>query len=202
MKKILLPPHHIAAIQAGTKTQLRFPMEIQPGECLPDKEFHSLRRCHPYVDSYCSEKKTPENPRGMSEFYCWWMPDNRQGQDWIECPFWRPGTKLGVFPLVPVLLEGRPKLLKKEPTLTLLIQNIRVERLHDISPDDLIAEGISAVRGSRYPTMAGPSEEMPCVGASQAQKNFQDEWARQWEPAYLWTSNPFVWVLEIAISQR
>ncbi len=53
------------------------------------------RHAAPYLDAYCSERKTAQNPRGMSTEWCWWQVDNRQG--WpsfkVKC---QPGDRLWV----------------------------------------------------------------------------------------------------------
>ena len=61
------------------KTQTRCLLKdvpVQPAaNCSP-----RLRPKHaaPYLDAYCSERKTPQNPRGMSTDWCWWQVDDRQ----------------------------------------------------------------------------------------------------------------------------
>ena len=46
-----------------------------------------------YVDAYCGQPKTPENPRGMTSLWCWWGRDNRLGPDFAACPYGVPGDR-------------------------------------------------------------------------------------------------------------
>src|SRR5690606_7862053 len=44
--------------------------------CHPD---HKQLNPEADLDAYCSEPKTPGNPRGMSDNWCWWQVDDRCG---------------------------------------------------------------------------------------------------------------------------
>jgi len=61
------------------KTQTRRVVKdvpVQPeANCHPR---HKAKHAAPYLDSYCSERMTPQNPRGMSTDWCWWQVDDRQ----------------------------------------------------------------------------------------------------------------------------
>lgn len=71
-------------------------MKPQPFSYAPGPNVHAPKHDGPYFDAYCSEQKTDANPRGMSDRWCWWSPDDRQGPDWIRCPFGQPGCHLWV----------------------------------------------------------------------------------------------------------
>ena len=49
----------------------------------------------PYLDSYCGDPMTPANPRGMSNAWCWWTRDDRQGFPTFRVPH-VPGDALWV----------------------------------------------------------------------------------------------------------
>jgi hypothetical protein len=137
----------------------------------------------------------------MSKHWCWWSPDNRQGPDWIECPYGVPGELFEVIRVVPVLLAKQKKMKPLiEPELRLLLQNLRVERIQDVSHEDMRAEGMAPVRMRHIPTMSGKSESHPVIGVSSVRANFHEEWMWLWEPTYPWASNPWVWVLEFTRS--
>ncbi len=95
-RPILFSGPMVNAILRGDKTQTRRVMKPQPSVCGPSENRWPTDRTEPYFDSYCSEAKTPENPRGMSDRWCWWTADNRQGPDWIRCPYGVPGDRLWV----------------------------------------------------------------------------------------------------------
>lgn len=88
-RPILFSGAMVRAILDGSKTQTRRIMPTPPS---------TLRSTVPgyYVDSYCSERKTEANPRGMGPHWCWWAPDGRQGPDWIRCKYGVPGDRLWV----------------------------------------------------------------------------------------------------------
>lgn len=66
--------------------------------------------------------------------------------------------------------------------ITLEITDVRVERLHDISTEDIIAEGLSA-------TLRGYDAEC----------DLRDQWRKLWElTGGDWDSNPWLWVINFA----
>jgi hypothetical protein len=95
-RPILFSGPMVRAILAGRKTQTRRLMTPPPSEFVPNENRHPPRHAAAYFDAYCSEARTESNPRGMSDRWCWWTPDDRQGPDWIRCPYGAPGDRLWV----------------------------------------------------------------------------------------------------------
>jgi len=95
-KPILFSGAMVRKIIEDLKTNTRRVMNPQPSAYVPSPNVHPAKHDSAYFDSYCNAEKTMANPRGMSEFWCWWTPDNRQGPDWIRCPYGRPGDRLWV----------------------------------------------------------------------------------------------------------
>lgn len=57
---------------------------------------HEQKHPAPYIDSDCTERKTEDNPRGMSDLWTWWTRDDRMGPVYGRCPFGKPGDTLWV----------------------------------------------------------------------------------------------------------
>ena len=95
-RPILFSGPMVRAILEGRKTQTRRVVKPQPSHFTPGPNVHHPRHPAAYFDAYCNAPKTDANPRGMSGRWCWWTPDNRQGPDWIRCPYGVPGDRLWV----------------------------------------------------------------------------------------------------------
>jgi hypothetical protein len=95
-RPILFSAPMICAILADLKSQTRRVLNPQPSAYVTPPPKHKPKRAHAYFDAYCGQRKTAENPRGMSDRWCWWTNDDRQGADWIRCPYGAPGDRLWV----------------------------------------------------------------------------------------------------------
>lgn len=171
---ILFSAPMVRSILAGQKTVTRRIIKPQPVEPAARPLRHAAKHPGPYFDSYCSEKKTPENPRGMSNEWCWWTADDRPDPlSTIRCPYGAPGHALWVretwryvggreyeyqrdrdaviYRADPPAPEGtwRPAIFMPRwaSRITLEIVSVRVERLHKITEEDARAEGIDTLDG-------------------------------------------------------
>lgn len=94
----LFQPSMIRALLDGTKTQTRRIAKHQVLDDVPgqfDVVHENPRHASPYLDSYCGGTKTPANPRGMTEWWCWWTRDDRPCHQ-FKCPYGKPGDLLWV----------------------------------------------------------------------------------------------------------
>lgn len=170
----------VRALLDGRKVQDRRILKPQPpapppANCHP---FHQPRHATPYLDAYCGERRTEQNPRGMSRDWHWWQVDDRPGHIACRAPC-VPGDRLWVREVFaygwPV--EGNHQLPEcnqehaityraegNQPfgggrwhspihmprwasRLTLIVTDVRVQRLGDLTDEDAIAEGIDVTCG-------------------------------------------------------
>jgi hypothetical protein len=167
----------VRAVLDGRKTQTRRVMKPQPmpyaGGVHPN---HIAKHPAPYIDAYCSERKTDANPRGMSDLWCWWTEDDRQGPVLGRCPYGKPGDRLWVretwakppcdcstcsdrhWVNYRATWNGEPYVERwRSPIhmprwasrILLEVVRVRVERLQGISEEDAIAEGLAHVGYSK-----------------------------------------------------
>lgn len=210
-RPILMSGPMVRAILDGRKTQTRRVVKPQPSHFTPSPNVHHPRHPAAYFDAYCNAPKTGANPRGMSDRWCWWTPDNRQGPDWIRCPYGAPGDRLwvretwgtgGYFPWpYGYRADGkeypgecwRPSIHmpRRASRLTLEVTVVRVERLQAITQADARAEGVVDTSGA-WDHVPGGLLDTSRAGPRGA---FEALW-NSINGADSWDANPWVWVVE------
>jgi hypothetical protein len=214
-RPILFSGPMVTTILEGRKTQTRRVISPQiPDFVQNTPDPHPPKHEKPYFDSYCSERRTPENPRGMSNLWCWWTRDDRPNMQMFRCPYGQPGDRLWVretfryrdlseppgpefiyrataVPLFGEVWKPAIHMPRTASRLTLEILKVRVERAQDISEADAKAEGV---------------EETPCWKHSHEPKTafcrcYRDGYRQLWDSinakrGFGWDANPWVWVIE------
>jgi len=202
-RPILFSGPMVNAILSDEKTQTRRVVTPQPKpfvQSTPDR--HSPKHSQPYLDAYCGEAKTYENPRGMGRDWCWWTRDDRPGATVARCPYGFPGCRLWVretwaeFPSdgdwiyradhvedLTDKLRWQPSIFmpRRASRLTLEVTEVRVQRLHEISQEDIEAEGVIPA-----------CERAKCTCSRDM---FRPIWDRLNGKRAPWLSNPWVWAI-------
>lgn len=208
-RPILFSAPMVRALLDGRKTQTRriakHPL-LDDVPSMTDVVHENPRHAAPYLDSYCGGAKTADNPRGMTEWWCWWTRDDRPCHQ-FKCPYGKPGDLLWCRESYAEVARFPPtyryhatddvhELRKKRPSihmprsasrLTLELTGVKIERLNDISKQDVIAEGITERDGC-------PIENAVC--------GWHEPYAALWENLNgpgSWGSNPWVWALEFRV---
>lgn len=170
-RPILFSAPMVRALLEGRKTQTRRLANGVPEAPGIDEVVHANpRHAAPYLDAYCGGTRTPENPRGMTQWWCWWTRDDRPCEQ-FKIPYGVPGdllwvretwchTGTGVWSIGDTYMAYDGEVVYRADLerncvwfpsihmprlfsrLTLEITNVRVERLQDISKADAEAEGV------------------------------------------------------------
>jgi hypothetical protein len=172
-RPIIFSAPMIRALLNGRKTQTRRILKavVRPAPAMDAvNPKNTIRHPAPYLDAYCSDRKTAANSRGMSTNWCWWTRDDRQCLPTFRVGY-APGDRLWVrenWQTYSTLDNDAPSALtglrvwysaddgnkpqsKVRPSihmprwasrLTLTVTGVKVQRLNDISREDAIAEGI------------------------------------------------------------
>ncbi len=229
-RPILFSGPMVRAILDGRKTQTRRVVKPQPEyvkRSVAPQEERGDKKLHesPYLDSYCSERKTDINPRGMSSVWCWWDEYNRCG-DSFKCPYGQPGDRLWVretftegegviyradweVDCPDVKLDGlwKPSIFMPRRLCRIMLEivSVRVERLNEISEEDAISEGIERWRSPLPDSLTHDyimwrgylaNGKRPATDAyNRATHSYRSLWESINGPAS-WDTNPWVWVVE------
>lgn len=201
-KPIIYSGPMVRALLEGRKTMDRRVLKNVPPQpetnCHPS---HQQKHPAPYLDAYCSKRPSPQNPRGMGEFWNWWQADDRACLPQFKVGY-MPGDLLWVREAWaqstnhrgPIYRADGESLIRWRPSihmprwasrLTLRVTGVKVERLQDISEDDARAEGLSWVA----PTYGVPGLAGSWQGSSVAA--FASLWDSIHGPGS-WEANPWV----------
>lgn len=204
---ILFSAPMVRALLAGTKTQTRRTVKIQP-------------------PAGTTDVMTYHHPDPRDHFYAWDEAKKELLEDWCApCPYGQPGDRLWVRETFTATRDGKTVLYKADPAytdmprnelgrdwpwspsihmprrasrITLEIISVRVERLQDISEADALAEGVARLNPAGTPfyldylTSDASADNYTCMEAA-------DSYHTLWESingAGSWAVNPWVWVVE------
>jgi hypothetical protein len=220
-RPILFSAPMVRALLAGRKTQTRRVIKGVPeqpvADCHPN---HEWLHPAPYLDAYCSQKRTTTNPRGMSTEWCWWQVDDRQCLPTFKVAY-RPGDRLWVreeWKTTALYDQMAPRDLPSSAPiyytagdrmwpvaryrasmhmprwasrLTLYVTDVRVQRLQDISEADADAERF----GGDFPDKVMPDVFPPRDGNGWGDLSIVQCYAHLWDHINgpgSWAQNPWV----------
>lgn len=194
-RPILLNAEMVRAVLAGRKTQTRrmlTPRQLNMidaaasiGECYPLEYGHQHENSQSYYREWCpfgavgnrlwvretwARYNIDQDSHDIA--YCATTPD-----DWPKEGRWRPSIHM-------------PRWASR---ITLEITGVRVERLQDISAEDVTAEGIKTLGESMW----GPQWwlDAPQAAINDAQLQFSIIWSKIYGEES-WQANPWVWVIK------
>lgn len=194
-KPILFSPEMVRAILEGRKTQTRRVMKPQP-------------EANDWID-------TPMCQYGHIGDLLWvretWgtLPeyDSIKPSDLPNCPiYYNASQRYYPFSTISDIGKKRPSIFMPRwaSRITLMVTNVRVERVQDISEEDAIAEGIQRFDYGadsykpEYCTICFGTQEL-ALGAMHT--TAKGAFSRLWDSinskrGYSWASNPWVWIIE------
>ena len=83
--------------------------------------------------------------------------------------------------------------------ITLVVEDVRIERLQDISEDDAIAEGVTKMPNVEVSELSGPFHVEAEVGTWPTARDCYRELWRSINGPDSWALNPWVWVVKFAV---
>lgn len=242
----------VKALLSGQKSQTRrIAKGVPPQPEASCHERHTQKHPAPYLDAYCSGRKSPENPRGMGQEWCWWQVDDRQCLPTFKAPC-VPGDRLWVreaWQVRGLAWGAKPrdtKIASKDafhyratdngawktywggwrPSLhmprwasriTLAVTDVRIQRLHDITDEDSIAEGATSRPNCSGFRSAHPGWSMDwsrvgapskfgkggalteaCISLQSPKWAFGSLW-NDINGLNAWEANPWVWAISFSV---
>ena len=195
-RPILFNDQMVRAILDGRKTQTRRVVKLKRGQEIEHGAVFSAKDPFMAVWPYGTvgdrlwvrEASFPDWPKQFSYYewtwaetpeeyrapkYCAYRADQQPGLDAIVP--WKPSTTM-------------PRWASR---ITLEITEVRVERLQDISEEDVKAEGVNDTQGWQLHDLK-TGESRPYT----ARDHFSGLWDSIYEDRAPWDSNPWVWVIE------
>ena len=187
----VLPALWLGCDADGTTIVLRCPYGA-PGDRLWVRETHAAM-CRSrdtrvaYREGMIVQNQTPRRPRRdwTVEDLCPWPVDNTMGRGYAV-ERWTPSIHM-------------PRALSR---IDLEVTRVRVQRLHDITEPDALAEGVSQGRipvddygPERIGYVLG-ADDGACVLYPSAREAFAIGWNAINGDRVLWSSNPWVWAID------
>lgn len=230
-RPIIFSAPMVRALLAGRKTQTRRLLRGAMPAAPAINEFRlEPRHDAPYLDAYCGGARSALNPRGMGPTWCWWTRDDRPGPQFQVG--YVPGDRLWVregLHLWPghaeyaaddafvqafgtearAWLDGYARasapsihMPRWASRLTLIVSDVRVQRLQDITNDDCIAEGVP-VHCNEFAPRVGPiMDEFARQNGLISHYGF--EFRKIWASLHgadAWSANPWVVALTFTVEQ-
>ncbi len=205
-RPIIFSAPMVRALLDGRKTQTRRLVKNVPPMPSADDFVHQPTHAKPYLDSYCGNDRTEKNHRGMSDKWAWWTVDDRPGY-LFKVPY-VPGDLLWVREcFTPNYFDDGSPAYKADRTkdaddicprpkfkpaihmprwasrITLEVTGVKVERLNEITQQDVFREGLHNTQQNEIESVAG----RPLLAA--------ECFAWLWESLHgqgSWAANPFV----------
>lgn len=196
IKPILFNTEMVKAIMAGRKTQTRRIIKPQPTNPRWNNigwfdwdDGHGYRMKPPCEsgDILWVREAWSEMPYGIV-----YRADNEKPEGWDADDLWYPSIHMP----------------KEAARIFLKVNDVRAERLHEITQQQAIAEGIPSrickVLGFKYKDNEGVEHDQS--GIEMCIADFAKIWDSTIKPAdidtYGWNANPWVWVIEFELCEK
>ncbi|MCP4153034.1 MAG: hypothetical protein GY757_35205 [bacterium] len=198
MKPIIFSTEMVKAILDGRKTQTRRIIKPQPG-CGVADFYHRpdglFQGTHLKVGVGCGVGNPICCPYGKPGDKLW-VRETFTGDGWCGYFYKADGTELPLDMGEVEFKRWKPSIHmpRDAARITLQVVSVRVERLRDISTEDIHQEGFE------LNLEPGKIHEIPSMGL--AQQWFKDLWDNiNTKRGYPWESNPWVWVVEFEVEE-